>query len=164
MAERLPPEIAKLAKAALRLPKSGVPVSRIIDILSQPDGDMGAVANRLPRVDNAELRQGLAALARLLRELEKQLGPQAPAQSDIALPATKEVFPTDSPTVAPERHIDRVKMFVDGASKGNPGPSAIGVVFTDVVMILLDRFMRCELFEPYFEIVVKARFIIVDKD
>jgi len=132
MAERLPGEVAKLAKTALRLSKSGVPLLRIVEILSQPDGDIGTIASRLPRVQNAELRQGFAALARLLRELEKAMGPAAPAQSDVALPATKEVFPTDAPTAGPDRQIDRVKMFIDGASRGNPGPAAIGVVFTDM--------------------------------
>jgi ribonuclease HI len=132
MVERLPPELAKAAKAALRLTKSGVPLSRIVDILAQPDGDIGAVVNRLPRVENAELRQGFAALGRLLRELEKQSGSAASGQTDIALPATKEVFPTDSPTAGPDRAIERVKMFVDGGSSGNPGPSAIGIVFTDM--------------------------------
>jgi ribonuclease HI len=132
MGERLPPELAKLAKAALRLSKSGVPLSRIVDVLAQPDGDMSTIANRLPRLDNAELRQGFAALARLLREMEKQMEPGAPAQSDIALPAAKEVFPTDSPTAGPDRQIERVKMFIDGGSSGNPGPAAIGIVFTDM--------------------------------
>jgi len=132
MVERLPPELAKLAKAALRLSKSGVPLSRIAAVLAQPDGDIGTVVNRFSRIDNAELRQGFAALARLLRELEKQAGPAAASQPDIALPTTKEVFPTDSPTAGPDRPIERVKMFVDGASKGNPGPASIGIVFTDM--------------------------------
>ena len=132
MAERLPPELVKLAKAAVRLSKSGVALSRVMEILAQPDGDIGAVANRLPRVDDSELRQGFAALARLLRGLEKQLGAKAAEQPDIALPTTKEIFPTDTPTCGPDRQIERVKMFIDGASSGNPGPAAIGIVFTDM--------------------------------
>jgi len=132
MAERLPPELAKLCKTALRLSKSGVPLSRIADVLAQPDGDVSTVVNRFSRMDGAELRQGFAALARLLRELEKQAGPAAAGEPDISLPATKEVFPTDAPTAGPNRPIERVKMFIDGASHGNPGPAAIGIVFTDM--------------------------------
>jgi ribonuclease HI len=132
MADRLSPELAKIAKAALRLSKSGVPLSRIADILAQPDGDISVVVNRLPRIANDELRQGFAALARLLRELEKQTDPDAARQAEISLPAAKEVFPTDAPTAGPDRVVERVKMFVDGGSSGNPGPAAIGVVFTDM--------------------------------
>ena len=101
-------------------------------MLAQPNGDISTVANRLPRVDNAELRQGFATLGRLLRELEKQLGRDLPAQPEIALPDTKEVFPTDAPTAGPDRPAERVKMFIDGASDGNPGPASIGIVFTDM--------------------------------
>ncbi|MCX8037008.1 MAG: ribonuclease HI family protein [Candidatus Sumerlaeia bacterium] len=132
MSERLSPSLAKLAKTALRLPKTGIPLSRIVEILAQPDGDISTVANRLPRVDNTELRQGLAALARFLRELEKETNAGKPPQPDIALPTTTEVFPTDAPTVGPDVKIERVKMFIDGGSHGNPGPAAIGIVFTDM--------------------------------
>jgi len=83
-------------------------------------------------IADSELRQGFRALARLLRELEKQLGAKAADQPDIALPTTNEVFPTDEPTCGPDRQIERVKMFVDGASRGNPGPAAIGIIFTDM--------------------------------
>jgi len=137
MAGQLPPEIRKLVKAAARLPQSGVALAAILETLARPDGDIGAVVNRFARVQDGELRQGLAAVARLLRELEKQLGAQpaenAPASAgEIALPATKEVFPTDEPTCPPDAAIDRVKMFIDGASHGNPGPAAVGIVFTDM--------------------------------
>jgi len=132
MAEKLPREIAKIARSALRLSKSGVPLRRVIEILAQPDGDVSTVANRLPKVEEGELRRGFAALARLLGELEKQLGDKAARPPDIALPDAREVFPTDEPTVAPDRPIERVKMFFDGASSGNPGPAAIGIVFTDM--------------------------------
>jgi len=132
MAERLPPELVKLAKAAVRLSKSGVALSRVVEILAQPGGDISTIANRLSSVHDSELRQGFRALARLLRELEKQLGAKAADQPDIALPTTNEVFPTDEPTCGPDRQIERVKMFVDGASRGNPGPAAIGIIFTDM--------------------------------
>ncbi|MBM3333753.1 hypothetical protein FJY63_03745, partial [Candidatus Sumerlaeota bacterium] len=101
MAERFPSEIIKLARTALRLSKSAVPLWRILDILSEPDADIGTVANRLPRVDNSELRQGFAALSRLLRELERQIGPTQLGEPQMSLPAAKETFPTDGPTISP---------------------------------------------------------------
>ena len=130
MGKDLPPEIAKLAKRAVRLAKSGEPIARVLDILARPDGDISTVVNRMARVDNDELRRGFAALARLVRELEKHAGTAVADRSKIALPATREVFPTDQPTTA--RTVDRVKLFIDGASRGNPGPAAIGLVFTDM--------------------------------
>ena len=131
MAAKLPASIAKLAKNAVRLKKSGVSMARVMEILAQPDGDVGAVANRMRRVENSELRQGFAAVTKLLAELEKQTGAKTD-ESEIALPGTKEVYPTDEPTVGPDVAIDRVKLFIDGASKGNPGPASIGMVFTDM--------------------------------
>lgn len=132
MAKQLPADLAKFAKSAVRLSKSGVALSRVMEILAQRDGDVSTVANRLPRIEEAELRQGFAAMARLLRELESRLGAKAADQPDVALPDTREVFPTEEPTIAPGRAVDRVKMFVDGGSRGNPGPAAIGIVFTDM--------------------------------
>lgn len=132
MAARLPAEISKLARAAIRLKKSGIPMARILSILAQRDGDISTVVNRVSRVEDAELRSGFAAVAKLLEALEKQTGAKTEEQSELALPGAKEVFPTEEPTVAPGVAIDRVKMFIDGASKGNPGPAGIGMVFTDM--------------------------------
>ena len=144
MAKRpLPTDLAKLSRAALRLSKSGVALSRVLEILAQRDGDVGTVANRLPRVEDGELRQGFAALARLVRELESRLGHKDADQPEAALPAAREVFPTDAPTIAAGAAIDRVKMFVDGGARGNPGPAAIGMVFTDMTGHVLWQSCRC---------------------
>jgi ribonuclease HI len=131
MAAALPAELARLAGPALRLKQSGVAMANVLDTLAQPEADVSTVVHRYARVSNDELRQGFAALAKLLRALEKHAAPK-PQEPDLSLPGTKEVFPTDAPTCPPDTPIDRVKMFIDGASRGNPGPAAIGVVFTDM--------------------------------
>jgi ribonuclease HI len=132
MAKRPSPDLKKLTKSAIRLTPSGMSMSRVLEILAERDGDVSAVVNRLRGIDNDELRRGFAAVARLLAALEKQAAPAEEDASPTSLPSTREVFPTDEPTCAPGRVIDRVKMFTDGASRGNPGPAAIGIVFTDM--------------------------------
>jgi hypothetical protein len=45
-----------------------------------------------------------------------------------------------------------------------PFQMTIGIIFTSIVSILRNRFVWGKLFEPYFKVIVKARFIIIDKN
>lgn len=40
----------------------------------------------------------------------------------------------------------------------------IGIIFTGIVAILRDGFMRCKLFKPDLKIIMKALFVVIDEN
>jgi ribonuclease HI len=145
----LSPDLRKLLLQALAIRHSAVPMHRVLDILATEDGDVSEAVNRFRDIRNPELRKSFHHLAVLLREMEKQAGltpswagESGPKDTPKANPAgaSKEKKPSNkSPKFAPSElepfeddvargGVDIAKVFVDGASKGNPGEAGIGVV------------------------------------
>ena len=152
----LSPEIKKLARQALKITDSEVPLHRALDILATSEGNIFTVINQYRDIKDAHLRKALHYCAELLRAVEAEAGltpaweaalRDEPARSSGA-PA-RESAAEPAPAAAPSRvkkkngfgpedlkpFIDETmrgkvrvaKAYVDGASKGNPGESGIGV-------------------------------------
>ena len=144
----LTPETRKLLQQTLKIRGSEVPLHRVIDILATDDGDISTAVNRFRDIRNQDLRRALHYCAELLRSLEAEAGlrpawepTQAPGpgktpagQATAAAPAPPKpktkLSAAELRTYEDEEARNRVptaKVYVDGASKGNPGDAGIGV-------------------------------------
>jgi len=141
-------ETKHLLRKALTIRDSEVPTYRVLDILATQDGDISEVINRYGDIRDAALRAALHYCARLLRELaaaegllpaweiEAEEGETAPArekknaESGKTSKRTKqELEPFVDESVCGK--LNTAKVFIDGASRGNPGPAGIGIaIFT----------------------------------
>ncbi len=147
----LSPEIRRLLQKALKIKGSEVPLHRVLDILATEDGDVSEVVNRFRDIENTALRTAFHNCAVLLRMLEAQAGltptweggPGAEMQHAVAS-NTKSTDSSAATKTAPKRRftpqelqpfvdetqrgkVSVAKVYVDGASRGNPGPAGIGV-------------------------------------
>jgi ribonuclease HI len=150
----LTPEMKKLLQQTLKIRDSHVPLHRVIDILATAEGDISTVIHRFRDIKDQDLRRALHNCAVLLRELEREAGlqpaweaavsgagkaqgtpgqpatGQAKPQAKAAAPAKPKYRPEDLQTFESEELRGRVKVakvYVDGASKGNPGEAGVGV-------------------------------------
>lgn len=147
----LSPELKKLARQGLTIRNSQVPMHRVIDILATSNGDVSQVVNRYRDISDADLRRAFHYCAELLRAVEREAGltpewekglqkdaaanqglPEQPKSREEAPSKTsKSKFaPSDLVPFMDEAARGKVrvaKAYVDGASKGNPGPAGIGV-------------------------------------
>ena len=151
----LSPEIRKLLQQTLKIRGTEVPLHRIVDILATENGDVSEAINRFRGVKNEDLRRAFHNCAVLLRELEKEAGLQpawdpssrtaqqsgagksvsgkgssAPAERKPPSPPKPKFTPQELVPFEDEASRGQVRMakiYVDGASKGNPGPAGIGV-------------------------------------
>lgn len=151
------PEIRKLLQQTLTIRGSHVPLHRVIDILAMEEGDVSEAVNRFRDIKNPDLRRSFHNLAVLLRELEREAGltpawdpskQNQPASGTAAGSQGQKADTKASPPPAPASppkpkfrpdelqpfesdeargKVQVAKMFVDGASKGNPGDAGIGV-------------------------------------
>lgn len=143
-------EVKKLAQQALIIKNSQVPLHRAIDVLATQDGDVSRVLNQYRDIKDADLRRALHYCAELLRTVEREAGltpaweasaSKKPAPSAPDTPAAKPAEKVSAPEVPSKNQeltpfVDEsargqvrvAKAYTDGASKGNPGPSGIGVV------------------------------------
>jgi ribonuclease HI len=141
----LTPEIKKLARQALAIQDSQVPLHRVIDVLATADGDISKAVNRYRDIKDANLRRALHYCAELLRAIEQEAGltpgweaglraegvVPAPAKAAESAAPSKSKFAPDELTPfvddASRGQVRVAKAYVDGASKGNPGEAGIGV-------------------------------------
>ena len=80
-------------------------------------------------VGEQDVRRALAELAGLVTAMRQWAAPAA--RKPVAVEAAEPAPPAhDDPSVLADH--DKVKVFVDGAAKGNPGPASYGVVITDL--------------------------------
>jgi ribonuclease HI len=147
----LSPETRRLLQQALKIRHSEVPLHRVLDILATPDGDISEAINRFRDIKDPDLRRAFHHCALLLRALEAEAGlrpawegdgprqqvSREPAQgSQSATPSKQSTKKT--PRFRPEDlqpfedetmrgAVPIAKIYVDGASRGNPGPAGIGV-------------------------------------
>jgi ribonuclease HI len=120
----LPAEIRKLLRRQQVIPGSSSPSYRLLDIMATADGDVGKLIVSVPEMKEPAMRKAFHDMAALLRALEKQyLGAPGPAPKPSKDRLKRDV---DAVKSAPE-----ITIFVDGACKGNPGPSGIGYVLAD---------------------------------
>jgi ribonuclease HI len=141
-------ETKNLLRKALTIRDSEVPIYRVLDILATQDGDISEVINRYGDIRDAALRAALHYCARLLRELaaaegllpaweiEAEEGEAAPAREKKSAESGKTSKRTKQelePFVDESMRgkLTTAKVFIDGASRGNPGPAGIGIaIFT----------------------------------
>lgn len=149
------PEIRRLAQQALKIRDSQVPLHRVIDILAMADGDISTVVHRFRDIKDQDLRRALHNCAVLLRQIEQEAG-LAPAWEQSPKPAAaganaagQSAASASKPAPANQKkppktkfrpeelesfeddalrgQVRMAKVYVDGASKGNPGEAGIGV-------------------------------------
>jgi len=147
----LSPEIRRLLQKTLKIKGSDVPLHRVLDILATEDGDVSEVVNRFSDIENKALRTAFHHCAVLLRMLEAQAGltpswegvgaaepSQGAADHTSSNNSSSEAKPTPKPRFSPQElqpfvdetqrgKVSIAKVYVDGASRGNPGPAGIGV-------------------------------------
>jgi ribonuclease HI len=127
MKKNLPNYIYSMLKSAINIKKSKVPFYRVLDILATDDGDISKVANYFPDIKERELRQAFHDCAKFLRNIEDY------ASGGQKINAAAEKIQTkifeNKQRLENAHHI---KIFMDGCSKGNPGPAGIGFVFTTI--------------------------------
>ncbi|MCX7019164.1 MAG: ribonuclease HI family protein [Candidatus Sumerlaeota bacterium] len=144
------PEIRNLLKQALKIRNSEVPLHRVIDVLAMDGGDVSEAVNRYRGIRDQDLRRAFHYCAELLRALEADAGlrprwePGDEADGRTAAKAAPaRLSPAQSTTPKPRFRPEELlafemsemrgqaraaKLYVDGASKGNPGQAAIGAV------------------------------------
>jgi len=138
----LNPALRKLARQTVRLSKSQAPLARVMDLLATNEGDVDEVFARMPQINNREMRRGFHLCAQLLRHFEQELGfKESPVFSmddadedgspEARAPQAGRIMAAAQPSLPGGRAPQRVHVYIDGCSKGNPGISACGVVFTD---------------------------------
>lgn len=143
----IPAALRKQLEQTLKIRNSAVPLHRVIDVLATENGDIAEAMKRYRDLKPEDLRRALHNCAELLRTLETEAGltaawdaatrkasaPQSAGDKEPASPpkSTKARFTPDElkPFEDDELRgkVRVAKAYVDGASKGNPGPSGIGI-------------------------------------
>ena len=129
---RLPEEITRLLTRGLYVKGTRVPVYRVLELLAAPDGDIIKIRKALCSVADQDLRETFTACAQLLKVLQ-----QIEAAPPDITPRRKRAKVSPADEVVPNAKelldkTDRLKVFVDGSSRGNPGPGACAYVFKDL--------------------------------
>ncbi|MBN1865742.1 ribonuclease HI family protein [Candidatus Sumerlaeota bacterium] len=133
-------DIKKIFRELERSGGREAPTDRILLTLANHDAAVRMLADVHRDLTELEIRSRMAALARLLDQMRAWADPAArestAERSDS--PATEPRSP-GADTAPPEpweienlAGHDKVKVFIDGGSKGNPGPASIGVVIKDL--------------------------------
>lgn len=131
----LPKHLRERLAALMAGAQGSAPITRLLAKIASHDAAVRMLAKSMEGGQEARVRQTLAEGAAFLHDLhslaiagedEKPKEGEKPGEGRSKVPAP----PQDTP--ARLRGAQRVKVFIDGGSKGNPGPAAIGVVFTNV--------------------------------
>ncbi|MGB9692115.1 MAG: ribonuclease HI family protein [Candidatus Sumerlaeaceae bacterium] len=148
-------ETKKLLQKALSIQKSEVPFYRVLDILATRHGDISEVFERYPDIADTPLRTAFHHCAELLRHLAKIEGLmpawelEGPSTDvDIVGSGAKTQKSPRSSSAARDKKIKAelapfvdesvrgkvktAKVYIDGASRGNPGPAGIGFALFDM--------------------------------
>ena len=119
-------DVKKLVRRLAKTHGDNVDPAAVLRRVARDDAMLQVLAHGKEGVEASDLREVISAAADLLGVAETwALGkpseaPAEPPRSDVPL--------ADDPAVLSAH--ERVKVFVDGACKGNPGPSAVGIVVT----------------------------------
>jgi ribonuclease HI len=135
------PTAAQIKKSVLAthtiLPE-GLEPTRLFTHLANPDAVVRMLAADQPGATEADIRRWLASTATPTRDLEAWAAPtpSKPAREKDASPLSSGSHADFSDPAAIREH-QRVKVYVDGASKGNPGPASAGIVISDIEGVTL---------------------------
>ncbi|MCX7016244.1 MAG: ribonuclease HI family protein, partial [Candidatus Sumerlaeota bacterium] len=121
----LSPELRKLLKKQQLIAGTSVPAYRLLDVLATEDGDVPKLIIYFKDMKEPAMRRAFHEMAELLRALDKEF---LAAPESGAPKARKAPMKQDVEALKAASH---VKVFLDGASKGNPGPSAAAYVIAD---------------------------------
>ena len=112
--------------------KGKVSVYRLLTKVANHEAVVRMLAQSFPGATEDEIRRSLTSAATLLHALKEwEQGAKDKSTSPTSStknPARQAPAPAGSPTAL--EGVAKVKVFIDGASKGNPGPAAIGIVFS----------------------------------
>ncbi len=136
-------DIRSLLQKTLKIRDSEVPFYRVLDILATRDGDVSEVINRYSDIKEPSLRTAFHNCAVLLRQLaakegllpawevsesSEDAGPRGPKPATGATKKTKQAEDlTPFIDESARGKVTMAKLYIDGASKGNPGPAGIGI-------------------------------------
>jgi len=131
-------ELRKMIRETLGLLPAEVRADKILLKLANHKAVVKMLAQEFPQAEELNIRKALAKLAGLVATLDDWAaspagaGKKAQARASSEAGASDEAPPPalNDPSVLAGHH--KVKVFVDGASKGNPGPASVGIVMTDL--------------------------------
>lgn len=144
-AQEIKKQIRKLAVAAPDAAK----LNEILVKLANHQAVVRMLGQVFPGAAEEDLRRTLADGAALFQSLEswaepaesKKILSAVAASGDEGTASRAPLSDYSDPTVL--NQYDRVKVHIDGASKGNPGPASLGVVIKDVEGATLFEDGRC---------------------
>jgi ribonuclease HI len=123
----------KALERLAELAGSGVSIASALEMLSQHEAVLRMLSKAYPGIDEDAIEKALKDAAIILANLLKFAGvknePAAKEKTETA--RDSGIPPACTETDAISDH-DKVKVFVDGASKGNPGEAAVGIVITTI--------------------------------
>lgn len=127
------PELKKRIRELTEETTDQVAIFRILAKIASHDAAVRMLAGSFPTATEGSVRQSLVSAASLLRDLAEWATPGVkPAKDDKPIePPTMADAPQDDVATA-LAGVDRVKVYTDGASKGNPGRAAVGIVVTSI--------------------------------
>ncbi|HBF35266.1 TPA: hypothetical protein DDW35_11965 [Candidatus Sumerlaeota bacterium] len=138
------PDAKSLKKDTLELSKilpPDAPLDRLLTTLANHDAAVRMLTSVYPSTHEADIRKALSQLATLTRSLN-EWATAKPAAKSAPEELTTENADVPAMLSFPDRVVfgypgaigkcKRVKVFVDGASKGNPGPAYAGVQITTI--------------------------------
>ncbi len=152
--EYFTPAIIKKLRAYMIVPGTKIPISKVMEALGNPQTSYDEFVNKnlaLKKINQDDIFNYTVKALKIIEDFlriqkEKYIEKQ---MEKIGLPPENEKKQTsknktDEPSKPPKSVIkfeiegdinkaDEVKIFIDGCSKGNPGPSAISTVFTDFI-------------------------------
>jgi len=131
-------DLKKQIRETLNLLPAEVRADKILLKLANHKAVVKMLSREFPQAEELDIRKALAKMAGLVAALDDWAASPAgagkkaragtfgePGASDEAPPPV-----LNDPSVLAGHH--KVKVFVDGASKGNPGPASVGIVMTDL--------------------------------
>jgi len=151
------PAVMKNIRKLIFVPGVRIPVSKVMETLSNPDQSYDDLVKKYPalkKVNQDEIFLSITKILKIVEEflekerdkyLQKEMekmgleSPQTPKTlSRAKTPEASSIAKTTHKkyTFEIERDInevDQIKIFIDGCSRGNPGPSSIAVIFTDLM-------------------------------
>ncbi len=134
MTSKTRPTAANIKKAYLKILENtaeGTTPDQLIIAVANADALIDMLREKFPETDPQMLRKTLVETAQWITEAAAWANPEAaPAKKETASSAESTSNDFDDPEAI--RNHQRVKVHVDGASKGNPGPASAGIVITDL--------------------------------
>lgn len=150
------PDIMKKLRVFMIVPGTKIPVSVVMDTLGNPNTSYDELVKKNPALKKINLDDIFLNTAKALKIIEdflrkekeryyeklmEKMGLEKPKQeSEKSKTKEKTSEPAKPPQQKKEIKIeadinkaDEIKIYIDGSTGGNPGPSAIATVFTNIM-------------------------------